>query len=85
MTSFAEKPIPIAIDEKPRIFFKFNGPEQELEFVAWTTKFLIVMNPSDSLSAGKKIQEGGKNNKAEDWRKRMGPTQKPAGGDSISG
>ena len=60
MTSFAEKPIPIAIDEKPRIFFKFNGPEQELEFVAWTTKFLIVMNPSDSLSADKKWRMGRK-------------------------
>jgi hypothetical protein len=56
MTAFASKPIPI--DEKPRIFFKFNGPEQELEFVAWTTKFLIVKYPPGSAEAGKPWRMG---------------------------
>ena len=49
MTTFANKPIPMT--EKTRIFYKFNGPEKELEFVAWTTKYLIVKYPPGSLDA----------------------------------
>lgn len=31
---------------KTRVFYKFNGPEQELEFLYWTTKFLVVKYPT---------------------------------------
>lgn len=42
--SFMDKPIPQK--GKTRVFYKFNGPEQELEFVAWTPKYLVVKYPA---------------------------------------
>ena len=40
---YANKPIPQK--SKTRIFYKFNGPEQELEFVHWTPMYLVVRYP----------------------------------------
>ena len=58
MTTYTDKPIPVALN--PRIFFTFNAPEQELKFVAWTTQFLIVRYPPGSLAAGKPWKMGRK-------------------------
>jgi len=49
MTTFANKPIPMS-GKETRVFYKFNGPEQELKFVAWTTKYLVVKYPAGSQS-----------------------------------
>ena len=35
-----------------RIFYKFNAPEKELEFVKWTPRNLVVKFPPDSKRAG---------------------------------
>ncbi len=41
-----------------RIFYKFNGPEVELEFVKVTEKFLMVKYPPNSVNVGKNWKIG---------------------------
>lgn len=42
-----------------KVFYKFNQPtEQELEFVKWTPRFLIVKFPPASVRAGEEWRMG---------------------------
>jgi hypothetical protein len=41
---YAHKPIPQK--GKTRVFYKFNGPEQEIEFICWTLVYLVVKYPA---------------------------------------
>ena len=44
--SLIDKPIPQGKHQVTRIFYKFNAPETELEFVRWTTSYLVVKYPT---------------------------------------
>jgi len=56
MTSYSDEIIPVS--QNPKIFYMADdsSPEQEMEFVGWTTRYLIVKHPPSSPNAG------------EDWR-----------------